>query len=308
MVSPNDFGFNSETGTDNEFQHKPNNCDSSQITTKALTEFEQMVAKLDSSNIEVTIVKNKPSAQKLPDAVFPNNWFSTRADGTLFIYPMKAANRQAEVKIKPLLNRLTGSNYQVKNVIDLRATQSENNILEGTGSLIFHHPSSKIFAAYSERCKAKALASFSQSYGYLAFPFKTLSDTSKEIYHTNVLMSCGLDFAVITKSCLVNSSQSDEALVELSHTVSDVIEIDQNQMSQHFCGNIIQLIDKNNQSCIVMSHSAYQGFNNKQRKTLEKHGSLIVCNIPTIEYIGGGSARCMIAENFLPRLKSTIPS
>lgn len=301
MVRPHDFGYNEQTGKDNEFQHKPGQIKPEEVTLAALNEFSAMESRLSDHHIEVIVLEKNHTRQKLPDAIFPNNWFSTRSDGKLFIYPMKTPNRQAEVQVEQLVSKFTETGYNVNEVVDLRQQLPQGSILEGTGCLIFHHPTAHLFVAHSERCEPQPLASFSQSYGYQLMPFETVSQHGSAVYHTNVLMSCGEDFAVIAQQVLADAQQSQDVMQALTNTVGDVIVISEEQMSEYFCGNIIQLKDKQNQPCIVMSTSAHKGFNAEQLKILEKHGSLIVCDVTTIEHIGGGGARCMIAENFLPR-------
>lgn len=299
MVRPVDFGFNEQTGTDNEFQHQPKG-EASEIQLTASREFEQMAYQLVSKGIEVTILGKEHTQDNLPDAVFPNNWFSTREDGSLIIYPMKTPNRQAEVQVENLIEKVTSKNYQVNHLIDLRQSFDSQVALEGTGSLIFHHPSGQLFAAVSERCELSALRWFAESEKYQLHWFESQSLSGSPIYHSNVLMSCGENFAVIAQQVLVPGSQSTHAMNALNETLDDVVLISESQMSDSFCGNIIQLKNNKDIPCIVMSESAFNGFNQSQIKTLEKHGDLIICPIPTIEFVGGGSARCMIAENFLP--------
>ncbi|WP_168204012.1 arginine deiminase-related protein [Aliikangiella coralliicola] len=299
MVRPTDFGYNEQTGQDNEFQNKPVDSQANEITQKALGEFSQMVEQLESHGIEILILEKQQTTQKLPDAIFPNNWFSTREDGNIFIYPMKTPNRRAEIQIEPLQNSLKSKGYTIKNVIDLRQEFTSDSFLEGTGSLIFHHPTGQVFAALSERCHQSALIQFADKYQYQLSTFETSTASGKPVYHTNVLMSCGESFAVIAESVLKESSSNRTSMLQLTDTVTDLISISEQQMTENFCGNIIQVKNKQQQSCIIMSSSAHSGFSNSQRKQLEKHGELIVCDIPTIEHIGGGSARCMVAENFL---------
>ena len=298
MVRPHDFGFNEQTGIDNAFQHRPTSItEAESIRSKAMREFEQMVSLLNKSNLEVLVLDKPRTSEVLPDAIFPNNWFSTRADGQLFIYPMKTKNRQAEIQSRELTSLLAEYDYSVDLTTDLR--KNHLKALEGTGSLIFHHSTGTIFAALSERCNIDSLNYFATKYDYELFPFSTNSREGKPIYHTNVLMSCGEAFAVITDQVLIDDAASEAALTRLNDTVKDVIQISEQQMTESFCGNILQLCDSRSEPVIVMSESAYKGFTTAQISILEKHGNLIICPVPTIEYIGGGSARCMIAENFL---------
>ncbi|MDH5432318.1 MAG: arginine deiminase-related protein [Gammaproteobacteria bacterium] len=300
MARPTDFGFNEQT-TDNEFQNKPDQINSEDIRKKANIEFDKMAELLTKHKVEVLILEKAPTEQLLPDAIFPNNWFSTRADGTIFIYPMKATNRQAEVQIEGLKQILAKANYSVNSVVDLRNNFENHGVLEGTGSLIFHHPSASLFAAYSERCTKDALQSFSRKYHYQLFDFFSSSENAVPVYHTNVVMSCGESFAVIAKSCMKNDNHTKTVLHKLEEQMEDVIYISEHQMATRFCGNILQIKNADGQNCIVMSRSAHDGFESQQLQILKKHGELIVCDIPTIEYVGGGSARCMIAENFIPK-------
>jgi len=306
MVRPHDFGFNEQTGSDNAFQHRPESVAEGQsIRKSAMLEFEKMVNILRKAGVEVLILDKPVTSTSLPDAVFPNNWFSTTADGRLFLYPMKTLNRQAEVQQVELQALFEENHYELKDVIDLRtiwlADGQPMKALEGTGSLIFHHPTGTIFAAMSERCNKAELEYFADKYNYQVFSFASNSQAGLPIYHTNVLMSCGENFAVITEQILVDDSASAIAMESLRASVDDIVTITEQQMADSFCGNILQLCDNNNQPIIVMSESAFNGFTTVQLAVLEQHGSLIICPIPTIEYIGGGSARCMIAENFLAK-------
>ncbi len=315
MVRPNDFGYNEQTGEDNEFQHRPDASQSSlEIKDKALAEFDDMALSLDNKGIEVLSLETPQRSVLLPDAIFPNNWFSTRDDGSLIIYPMKTENRRAEVQVKELSKLLRDHGYQINKTIDLRnfiqilddADQQHDSlippVLEGTGSLIFHHQQSDLYAAISERCEQEALAQYAEQFNYHLFPMTTQSFDGKPIYHTNVLMSCGESFAVFTTEVMAQGSGLNEKVFDhLKNSFKDVIEISEQQMTESFCGNILQLQNSRQQKIILMSNSAYHGFTDQQIRVLEKHGEFVICNIPTIEYIGGGSCRCMVAENFLPR-------
>ena len=213
---------------------------------------------------------------------------------------MKTPNRQDEVQIPELVALANKNHYKVNEIIDLRLSFNEMSPLEGTGSLIFHHPSNRIFAAISERCVESSLDSFANQFGYELFKFETRSQKGQPIYHTNVLMTCGEDFVVITKD-IVKQIQQKRLLDALSECVNNILIISEQQMSENFCGNILQLKDNNEQPVIALSKSAFTGFTAKQIKQLEQQGSLLILPIPTIEKIGGGSARCMLAENFLPK-------
>ena len=307
MVRPHDFGFNEQTRSDNEFQHQPASISEAiSFGKKAMAEFENMADKLISAGIEVLILDKPQKVVALPDAIFPNNWFSCTADGRLFIYPMKTLNRQAEVQLDELQSLLYKHQYRVVEVIDLRKARLSNGkfwrALEGTGSLIFQHKLGVIYATLSDRCNRVELENFAEKYAYELHSFSSRSRGGLPVYHTNVLMSCGDDFAIIADEILVDELNAKATIEHLKNSVTDVISITEQQMAENFCGNILQLTDGNNQPVIILSESAYKGFTRVQIKIIERHGSLIICPIPTIEYVAGGSARCMIAENFLPKM------
>lgn len=314
MVRPDDFAFNEQTGTDNAFQHRPRvSSEETIIRFQAMREFEKMVDVLSDAGLNVLLLDKTDTDgvefhTMLPDAVFPNNWFSTTREGRLFIYPMKTMNRQAEVQLGELKRLLLANHFRINDVVDLRNVSEGNRPsakpLEGTGALVFHHPTATIFAAISERCDPFELESYAATYGYDLFPIRTSSHNKSgiPIYHTNVFLSCGEDFAVVSESILSDAACNKTAMSRLEDTVSDIITITELQMAENFSANILQLTDNNNEPMIAMSSAAFQGFLPSQVTVLERHGRIITCPIPTIEYIGGGSVRCMLAEIFLPNV------
>ncbi len=299
MVQPIDFGYNEQTSKDNEFQHRPSINELKNINHRVNAEFEETIQTLQALGIETLILGKDHTDALLPDAIFPNNWFSTTTAGDLHIFPMKTKNRQDEVQTNELSELVNKAGYHINQVIDLRKELKSGSILEGTGSIIFHRPSNTIFAAISERCQQSAIEEYASRFGYQLVIFTTTSNTGSAIYHTNVLMSCGEDFVLITNS-IVEEEKRNTIRSVIEENVGTMIIITEEQMTNHFCGNILQLLDQNQQSVIALSHSAYIGFTTSQKKFLESKGSLAVCKIPTIEHIGGGSIRCMLAENFLP--------
>jgi len=318
MVQPIDFGFNEQTGTDNEFQCRPSFSELENINYLVADEFNGTINTLQSLGVETLVLGKTHTKANLPDAIFPNNWFCTRNNGTntasnsgeIHIFPMKTQNRQDEVQVTQLSNLAHRAGYHLDKIVDLRTKLTTGSVLEGTGSLIFHHPSQTLFAALSERCQRAPLEQYSQQFGYRLVSFETASANGAPIYHTNVLMSCGRDFAVIA-DCVVSPSKASPSkkkslLLTLEETVGELLLISEEQMRVHFCGNILQLEDLYHQPVIALSESAYSGFTPRQKKILEGKGSLAVCKIPTIERIGGGSTRCMLAENFLPKKRSFV--
>jgi len=299
MVKPVDFGFNPQTAADNTFQQKPTQS-VQQIQHQAMQEFEQAQKVLQKLAIDIITLDKSPSKVTQPDAIFPNNWFSTNSKGQLTIFPMKTPNRQHEIQIENLIAQLHKQGYQVTETYDLRQILKQQQILEGTGALVFHHPTKQVYSAISERCVASAVEQYSQQLGYQSVQFNTSSQLGNPVYHTNVVMSCGQDFAVLADS-VISNEQRHNVIQQLENCVNDLLLISEQQMGQYFCGNLLQLVDSKGQPVIALSRSAYKGFSGEQKHCLEKHGSLAVLGIETIEQVGGGSARCMLAENFLAK-------
>lgn len=295
MVPPTDFCFNEQTGVDNEFQQQ-SDLSPEMIREDAMAEFNQMVNILRDNFMEVLILNKSSGLPELPDAVFPNNWFSTSGDGTITLYPMKTSNRKAEVRPKELKTLAESNQYKSGNFNDL--TQSET-VLEGTGSIIFDHNNKLAYAAISERCDQALFEDSAHSIGYQSISFKTESSNGKPFYHTNVMLSIGEGFAAVCLDAIIEADR-ERVLQSLKGSHKQIVELSLEQTEKSFCANILQLRNSRGELLIVMSDSAYHGFTKEQKNLLKLHGKLVPCPIETIETIGGGSARCMIAENFLP--------
>lgn len=297
MVRPVNFGFNEETALDNEFQQKLS--DAPKVTQQALYEFEQMVARLRDVGIEVLVLEKAATPVVTPDAIFPNNWFSTSDDGSLTIYPMFAENRRQERRIDELSSLLRQHHFQVNQLDQIASMDEKVEILEGTGALVIDHINRVLYASQSERCHEKQFQRFAEQHGYRSqFLFNTASENGKPIYHTNVMMSVGEGFSVICAECFVDPEEYKLVKQSLSVT-NEVIEISREQMEKHFCGNILHVKNAEQAPFIIMSKSAFNGFSQEQKLKLEQYGQLLVNDIDTIEAVGGGSARCMVAEVFL---------
>jgi len=303
MVPPTHFKFNDETGVDNEFQQTialPND----EIQQRAMSEFNTMVERLTAQGIQIikleSELKNDLNECKSPDAVFPNNWFSTSCEGDIILYAMATENRQTEIDLDLLTAQLLKNNFIVNQVREI-GSREKKQFIEGTGVIIFDHHNDSFYAALSKRCDETLLKDYAEiTHTKKNITFNTLSNSGSEIYHTNVMLSVGEDFAVVCDEVIIDADR--EKVIESLSIKKDVIKISEKQM-QHFCGNILQI--ENDQGCkfIAMSSSAYAAFTDQQKVTLERHGTLLSFNIPTIETIGGGSVRCMLAENFLPLKK-----
>lgn len=300
MVRPTDFRFNYETALDNEFQ-KPSTESPETITQLALNEFSQAVKTLQTHGVTVMIL-DKKDQNITPDAVFPNNWFTTTPSGQMFLFPMKALNRNLERRYNDFAELALKYRRKLTGVCFVGIPEERRYFLEGTGVLIFDHAENCAYAALSERCQVEQIANYQALSGLeTAHTFNTKSKNGKPIYHTNVMLSIGEKFAVICSEVIVPQDR-ERVLSELAKT-KEVIEISEQQM-ENFAGNILQLKNQNQERLIAMSQAAYDAFTPQQRTQLSKHGQLLPMAIPTIESIGGGSIRCMLAEVFLPKLRS----
>lgn len=304
MVRPYDFGFNTETGIDNEFQVMPD-LSRQEINQQANLEFQNMVNTLEREGVNVLILeKNERCPMKIPDAVFPNNWFSTEHDGTILTYPMAASNRRMERRPADLERLLKENGYTVRNHINVGRINESEAFLEGTGSMIIDHRQEIVYAARSKRCSDAQFDNFIRLRFYKkGILFDTLSSTGKPIYHTNVIMSIGDKYAVICLECMVDSPEK-QAVIKNLEASFEVIEISMAQMENHFCGNILQVNSRTGDPLIVMSRRAFRGFNAGQIKRLEAYGRIVPVDIDIIETVGGGSARCMMAEIFSEKEKN----
>jgi hypothetical protein len=312
MVRPYDFGFNEETGLDNQFQ-KRLDLSEQEINTRANAEFQAMVEILRAEGVTVLILEKPESGTKsiyaksfdekkipgkLPDAIFPNNWFSTEHDGTLITYPMAAMNRRHERRPEDVEKLLRANGYKIRNVINVGQLDETDRFLEGTGSMIIDHRAEVVYAARSNRCDEEQFDNFIRLRFYeQGILFNTKSAKGTPIYHTNVMMSIGDKFAVICLDCIHDKAEKKQVQTSLEASF-DVIEISMDQMENFFCGNILQVNSAGGTPLIVMSNSAFEGFTKKQIKRLETHGKILSMDLTTIESVGGGSARCMMAEIF----------
>lgn len=300
MVRPYDFTYNEQTGLDNEFQQRPV-CGVDNVNAKAMAEFANMVDILRSRDVKVTILE-KGRGRETPDAVFPNNWFSTEHDGTLIFYPMLTENRRAEKRVVDVEDLLIKEGFHIRNLINIGRYSQPIRILEGTGSMIIDHDNEIVYAAESQRCERSQFEDFLHARRYCeGILFQTRGSSGKVIYHTNVMMSIGRSLAVICLACIPSQRQRDQITSRLG-TSHEIVDISMEQMEKSFCGNILQIRNRKDKSLIVMSERAYQGFTGEQHERLAKHGEALPIPIPTIEEVGGGSVRCMMAEVFLPRV------
>ncbi|MBY7817036.1 amidinotransferase [Vibrio fluvialis] len=300
MVPPKEFKYNAETAKDNEFQHQIALSDE-QVRAQAMQEYTDMVANLRREGVQVVEFDYPLSDVETPDAVFPNNWFSTTADGGFFTFPMACANRQQEVRPQALIAALQQAGRQVCLRDSLVEYQEQRAFLESTGVMVMDHVNETIYAALSQRCDREVLEDYAQRIGYSrVVSFQTVLPSGQPIYHTNVMMAVGESFCVICDEVIPEFER--RFVVKSLAKDKQVISITLEQMNR-FCGNILQLENASDDKLIAMSQSAYDAFTPSQRLQLSGHGKLLPFNVKTIEDIGGGSVRCMLGEVFLPTLK-----
>ena len=298
MVRPVDFSFNEETAKDNEFQHNPLEDNANQ---KANEEFENAVKLLSKEGVNVLVVEKEPEYAPMPDAIFPNNWFATDEEGNVHIFPMKTENRRAEIKqLKQAVSLLQNAGFKVNEEIIWKDALDQNAILEGTGSLILDRVNKVVYAAVSERTHKKGVEKFAERLGYEPILFQTRSSKGFPYYHTNVVMSIGEKMAVVCLDCIPNNIEKTMVQFSLERT-HEVITISKEQLEEGFCGNLLQVKDKNGKPITVLSQTAFKSLTDAQKERMKSYGKLMPIDIPTIEFVGGGSIRCMMAEIFLPQ-------
>lgn len=296
MIRPKYFGFNPETESNNKFQKRLVNTEDKLIRNQAIQEFDEMVITLRSKNIEVLVFEDVDELV-LPDAVFPNNWISTHEDGSIYTYPMYAPIRRKE-KREDIIKSLA-QKFNVLKRYSLEVFELQNQFLEGTGSLILDRDNKIAYACLSPRTDARVLHKFSLLSGYKIIFFKAMDQNGFEIYHTNVLMSIGQDFVIC---CMESIEQENRELLlsTFENTGKELIDITFDQMSK-FAGNMLEVKNIMNKRYLILSETANNSLTDIQRSKFSERTELLQVKIPIIERIGGGSARCMIAENFLIR-------
>ncbi|MEY3835351.1 MAG: hypothetical protein RI989_779 [Bacteroidota bacterium] len=293
MVRPAAFGFNSETAESNSFQRELK-LSNEEILEQALIEFDGAVDLMRNHGIDVYVVEDSLIPTK-PDAIFPNNWISFHENKTLVLYPMEALNRRCERRLEVVLQLQQKFNYT--NVIDLSHFELQGKFLEGTGSIVFDHESKVAFAVLSSRTNEDVLKELCQRIGYKPFVFRAFDSNGHPVYHTNVVMCMGDDFVVICLKAIADEESKADLLKKFAQLGKKVLEISLEQMNR-FAGNMLLLKDRHGRNKLVLSETAFQSLAEAQASFLKSRAELIRFQIPTVEFIGGGSARCMLAEVF----------
>jgi hypothetical protein len=293
MIQPVNFGFNSQTAVNNTFQKNMGG----NVQQKALEEFTDFVALLRKNKIDVTVVEDSLHPAT-PDSIFPNNWISFHADGRIFLYPMFAVNRRLERKAAVL--DAIKANFSFTEIIDLTKSESDGFFLEGTGSMFLDRGNKIAYACLSPRTDKKLLNEFCKLVDYSPVTFSAADETGVDIYHTNVMMCVAKTFAVVCLESVTDEAEKENLINSFIKTGKEVVDISLQQLN-HFAGNMLQLINKDEELLLVMSTQAFQSLTAKQIGILQKHNRIIHSSLNTIEAVGGGSARCTMAEIFLEK-------
>lgn len=293
MIKPVRFDFNAETAVNNSFQQASAD---QQVSEKAAVEFDRFVSVLRNAGVQVTVVEDTPEPHT-PDSVFPNNWISFHSDGTVFLYPMFAVNRRLERK--PHVLSAIADKFRVENTIDLSSYEQEQLFLEGTGSMVLDRENKIAYACLSPRTDVQVLNDWCNKAGFRPVAFTSVDSKGDPIYHTNVMMCIADQFAVICLDSIPDENEKRNVIETLNDTKKEIIEINFDQMNR-FAGNMLQVQNTNGDRYLVMSSQAYNNLTSEQIMRIENYNPILHSDITTIETNGGGSARCMMAEVFLP--------
>ena len=297
MIRPANFGFNPETAENNAFQSDDKGESSKDISEKAKLEFDNMVNILRSKGINIIVVEDTDSPKKT-DAVFPNNWVSFHLNGAVITYPMFAESRRIERR-EDVIDSLKDS-FDIKRRYTFEHYEEDDMFLEGTGSMLFDRDHKIVYACLSQRTDARLIDKFCVLVEYDRVVFHALDRNGLPIYHTNVMMALGEDFAVLCKESIHNPEELKQLENVLDQTGKEIVNISYDQMDA-FAGNMLQVRNAMGETFLIMSKSAYDSLRPAQIEALSAKTELVSIDIETIEYYGGGSVRCMMAEVFLPR-------
>lgn len=301
MIRPVAFRMNEQTTVNNYYQKVLDGLSPETVNKKAQQEFDTFVTKLRKAGVNVTVVEDTLEPNT-PDSIFPNNWISFHENGDVALYPMFAENRRAERR-EDILDTLEDEGFQINQIVDYTSAEEDDVFLEGTGSLLLDRENGKAYCALSPRADEEVMIEFCEDFELTPVifeAFQTVNGERKLIYHTNVMMCMGDTFAVICADCIDDKKERKMVLDSLRGDDKEIILITEDQVN-NFAGNMLEVKGKNDERFVVMSESAYKSLTKKQIAQLEAHVEIIHSSLDTIEACGGGSARCMMAEIFLPK-------
>lgn len=300
MIRPVAFRMNEQTAVNNYYQKVLDNLLPATVNAKAQQEFDAFVEKLKAVGVDVTVVDDTLDPDT-PDSIFPNNWISFHENGDVALYPMFAENRRLERR-EEILDLLEEKGFQIDAIVDYTAAEEDGFFLEGTGSLLLDRANQKAYCALSPRADEELFIEFCEDFDYAPIIFEAFQNVDgdrKLIYHTNVMMCLGEHFAVICADSIDDKQERKAVMASLKEDKKEVILINEAQVN-NFAGNMLEVVGKDNKHYLVMSTAAHQSLTKEQVAKLEKHATILSSSLDTIEACGGGSARCMMAEIFLP--------
>lgn len=299
MVRPASFGFNLQTAASNAFQQNPSEAAETDTQGLALEEFDGVAKALQRAGVEVLVAPDTALPAK-PDAIFPNNWVSFHFDGAVTLYPMLALNRRWERRQEVLEQVVREGGFRVLRTFDLTHREAEGKFLEGTGSLVLDRPHRVAYASLSPRTDLDVLGEFAQLLDYELVTFEARDSATQPVYHTNVVMAIGTRFAVVCGEAIVEPTHREAVFNKLRAAGHDIVDISLRQML-NFAANVLELAPAAGGHVIALSTTAWRSLELAQKRILESHAEIIPVSIPTIERVGGGGVRCMLAEIHLPR-------
>ncbi len=301
MVRPAGFRMNEQTAVNNYYQQKIDDLTPETVNVKAQREFDGLVEKLKEVGVNVIVFQDTEESDT-PDAVFPNNWISFHENGTIALYPMFAENRRRERR-EVILDIIEENGFEINDIVDYTSAEDEGIFLEGTGSLVLDRVNRKAYCALSPRADEDLFIEFCEDFEYTPVIFtayQTVEGKRKSIYHTNVMMSIGDDFAIICLNSIDDKKERKNVAQHLKDNGKEIITITQEQLAG-FAGNMLKVQGTDKKKYLVMSTSAYNMLTEKQLQSISKYSEIIHSPLDTLETCGGGSARCMMAEVFLPK-------
>ena len=301
MIRPVSFRMNEQTAVNNYYQKILDGLLPSTIQDKALAEFDEFVSKLKSKDVNVIVI-NDTKIPDTPDSIFPNNWISFHQDGTVGVYPMFADNRREERR-EDILREIEENGFLIKNIVDYTSAEEQGVFLEGTGSLLLDRVNKKAYCAISPRADEDLVIEFCEDFEYTPVLFtanQSVKNERKAIYHTNVMMCLAEKLAIVCLNSIDDKKERKNLIKHLKEDGKEIIAITEDQVN-NFAGNMLQVIGSNEKRYLVMSSSAHQSLTDVQVTLIERHCEILSSSLDTIEACGGGSARCMMAEIFLPK-------
>lgn len=301
MIRPVAFRMNEQTAVNNYYQKVLDGLTPETVNARAREEFDAFVNKLRMVGVDVVVVEDTLHPDT-PDSIFPNNWISFHENGDVVLYPMFAENRRHERR-EDILDLLEERGFAINEIMDYTSAEDDDIFLEGTGSLLLDRQNGKAYCALSPRADEELFIEFCEDFEYNPIIFEayqTVDGVRKLIYHTNVMMCLGETFAVICADCIDDKQERKMVLDNLREDGKEIILITEDQVN-NFAGNMLEVRGSDNRRYLIMSQSAHKSLTPAQIAQLEKHATILSSSLDTIEACGGGSARCMMAEVFLPK-------